>query len=68
MQKHDLNTLAEFNSDRFNPKVLINEPAYRMVLMNMLAGQSIPEHAASGKVTIYGVKGHVSFFEKRCGL
>lgn len=63
MQKLDLNALIEFNSDRFNPKVLINEPGYRMVLMNMLSGQSIPEHAAPSTVTIYAMRGHVSFFE-----
>lgn len=63
MQKYTLNDLVEFNKERFNPKVLVNEPGYRMVLMNMLSGQAIPEHATSGNVTIYTLRGHVSFFE-----
>ena len=54
---------VEFNNHRFNPKVLINEPGYRMVLISMLAGQLILEHAAPNKVTIYTIRGHISFFE-----
>ncbi len=63
MQKHNLNDLIEFNGNRFNPKVLINDPGYRMVLISMLAEQLIPEHAAPSRVTIYAIRGHVSFFE-----
>jgi uncharacterized protein (DUF2249 family)/quercetin dioxygenase-like cupin family protein len=63
MRKHNLNELIEFSSKRFNPKVLVNEPSYRMVLISMLAEQLIPEHATPGKVTIYAMRGHVSFFE-----
>lgn len=67
MLKHNLNDLAEFNDSRFNPKVLINEPGYRMVLLSFRSGQSIPEHAAPGKVTIYAMRGHVHFFEGEAG-
>jgi uncharacterized protein (DUF2249 family)/quercetin dioxygenase-like cupin family protein len=63
MQKYNLTDLVEFNNNRFNPKVLINEPSYRMVLISMLAGQLILEHAAPNKVTIYTIRGHISFFE-----
>lgn len=63
MQKYNLTDLVEFNNNRFNPKVLINEPSYRMVLISMLAGQSIPEHATPNNVTIYTIRGHVGFFE-----
>jgi len=63
MQKYALNDLVEFNDDRFHPAVLINEPDYRIVLISMLAGQSIPEHSAPGRVTVYAMRGHVSFFE-----
>jgi uncharacterized protein (DUF2249 family)/quercetin dioxygenase-like cupin family protein len=63
MQKHNLNDLVEFNGARFNPKVVINEPGYRMVLISILAGQSIPEHAAPGKVTIYVTRGRIRFSE-----
>jgi uncharacterized protein (DUF2249 family)/quercetin dioxygenase-like cupin family protein len=63
MQKYSLNDLVEFNNDRFNPAVLINEPDYRMILITMLAGQLILEHSAPSRVTIYAIRGHVSFFE-----
>lgn len=63
MQKRNLHELIEFDSNRFNPKVLINEPGYRMVLLSMRAGQSIPEHATPGRVTVYAVRGHVTFYE-----
>ena len=63
MQKYNLTDLVEFNNNRFNPKVLINEPGYRMVLISMLAGQLILEHAAPNKVTVYTIRGHISFFE-----
>ena len=63
MQKYNLTDLVEFNDSRFNPKVLINEPGYRMVLISMLAGQLILEHAAPNNVTIYTIRGHISFFE-----
>ena len=62
MRKYNLNDLIEFGS-RFNPKVLINEPGYRMVLLSMRAGHSIPEHATQGKVTVYTMRGHVTFYE-----
>jgi quercetin dioxygenase-like cupin family protein len=63
MQKHDLADLVEFNNNRFNPKVVINEPGYRLVLISILAGQSIFEHAAPGKVTIYIMRGSIRLFE-----
>lgn len=63
MQKHDLNGLIEFNASRFNPKVLINEPNRRIVLISMRAGHSIPEHSTPGNVTVHAIQGHVTFFE-----
>lgn len=63
MQKLSLNELIEFNDKKFNPKVLFNEPGYRMVLMSMKAGQSIPEHGNPGVVTVLALRGHVTFYE-----
>ncbi|HWH56934.1 MAG TPA: DUF2249 domain-containing protein [Terriglobales bacterium] len=63
MEKHNLNDLVEFNPNRFNPKVVINEPGYRMVLISILAGQSISEHTTPGTVTIYVTRGRIRFFE-----
>jgi len=48
MQKHNLNVLIEYDDERFNPKVLMNEPGYRIVLLSMRSGQLIPEHALKG--------------------
>lgn len=61
MKKFNLNELIEYNDSRFNPKVLINETAYRMVLMNLRQGQSVPEHANQSVVTVYALVGHVTF-------
>lgn len=63
MQSLNLNELIEFNDKKFNPKVLFNEPGYRMVLMSMKAGQSIPEHGNPGVVTVLALRGHVTFYE-----
>ena len=62
MQKHNLNVLIEYDDERFSPKVLMNEPGYRMVLLSMRAGQSIPEHASKGMVTLHAILGHVTLF------
>lgn len=63
MQKINLNELIEFNDKKFNPKVLANEPGYRMVLLSLRAGQAVPEHATQGKVTVHAIRGHVTFYE-----
>ncbi len=62
MQKHNLNVLIEYDDERFSPKVLMNEPGYRMVLLSIRAGQSIPEHASKGMVTVHVILGHVTLF------
>ena len=62
MQKHNLNVLIEYNDKSFNPKVLMEEPGYRMVLLSMRAGQSIPEHASNGMITVHVILGHVTLY------
>jgi quercetin dioxygenase-like cupin family protein len=66
MQKHNLNQLLEYDDERFRPKMLLNEPGYRMMLLNMRAGQSIREHAVQGIVTAYAILGHVSLYAGPC--
>jgi uncharacterized protein (DUF2249 family) len=61
MQKYNLNDLIEYDRSKINPKILINEPGYRVVLMSMRAGQSTPEHSTTGKVTVYALHGHITF-------
>lgn len=63
MQKYILNDLVEFKNS-FNPKVLINEPSHRLMLISMREGHTVPEHSATGKVTIHVLQGHVTFFER----
>jgi quercetin dioxygenase-like cupin family protein len=48
--------------ERFSPKVLMNEPGYRLILLSLLAGQSIPEHASRGLVTVYVILGRITLF------
>ena len=62
MQKLNLNVLIEYDDDRFSPKVLMNEPGYRMVLLSMRAGQRIPEHASRGMATVQAILGHVTLY------
>jgi uncharacterized protein (DUF2249 family) len=61
MKKYNLNDLIEFDSSKINPKILINESGYRMVLMSMRAGQSTPEHSTPGMVTVYALRGYITF-------
>lgn len=63
MQKRNLSELIEYNDRKFNPKVLVNEPGYRMVLLCLRAGQSVPEHATQGKVTVHVIHGRITFYE-----
>lgn len=63
MQKNNLNELIQFDETKFKPNVLINDPGYRMVLLTMRAGQSVPEHATAGRVTVYVIRGRVNFYE-----
>lgn len=63
MEKIKVADLIEYNDNKFNPKVLVNEPGYRMVLLNLRKGQSVPEHANPGRVTVYAVRGHITFYE-----
>ncbi len=62
MQKHNLNALIEYDDEIFSPKVLMDEPGYRMVLLSMRAWQHIPEHASKGMVTVHAILGHVTVF------
>ena len=55
MQKLNLNALIEYDDENSNPKVLMEEPGYRMVLLRMRAGQLVPAHASKGMVTIHAV-------------
>ena len=41
MQKRTLNELIEYNDEKLHPKVLINEPGYRMALLSMRAGEVV---------------------------
>jgi uncharacterized protein (DUF2249 family)/mannose-6-phosphate isomerase-like protein (cupin superfamily) len=62
MQKYNLADLIEYDNSKINPKILINEPGYRLVLMSMRAGQSTPEHTMPGRmVTAYALRGYITF-------
>ncbi|MGC2161135.1 MAG: DUF2249 domain-containing protein [Silvibacterium sp.] len=63
MHKLNLRELTEFDDAKFFPKVLMNRPGYRLVLLNMRSGQGIPEHATKEMVTVYAISGHITFYE-----
>jgi quercetin dioxygenase-like cupin family protein len=62
MQNGNLNALIEYEQERFRPKVLMNEPRYRMVLLSLRARQNIPEHLSRAMVTVYVILGHITLF------
>jgi uncharacterized protein (DUF2249 family)/quercetin dioxygenase-like cupin family protein len=62
MQKHNLNVLIEYDDERFNPRVLMSEPGFRMVFLSMRARQLIPEHTSKGMATVQVIVGHVTLF------
>lgn len=63
MQIYKLRELAEFDGTKFSPKVLMNRPGYRLVLLSLRRGQGIPEHATKEMVTVYAISGHITFYE-----
>lgn len=65
MQIHNLLELVTFDDKKYSPKVLMNRPGYRLVLLNLRRGQGIPEHATKEMVTVYAISGHVTFYEDK---
>ncbi len=65
MQIHKLSELIEFDEKKPVPKVLMNRPGYRLVLLNLRKGQTIPEHATREMVTVYAIDGHITFYEDK---
>jgi len=63
MQIHTLGELIEFDDKKSSARVLMNRPGYRLVLLNLRRGQSIPEHATKEIVTVYAISGHIRFYE-----
>lgn len=63
MQILDINKLIEFDDQKFNAKVLMNEPNMRMVLLCLRAGQHVPEHSTNGPVNVQAISGHVTFYD-----
>lgn len=65
MQIHNLSGSIEFDDKKPVPKVLTNRPGYRLVLLNLRSGQTVPEHATREMVTVYAIRGHVTFYEDK---
>lgn len=63
MQKLDLHKLVEFNDRKINPKVLAGDPAQRIVLLCLRAGQRVPQHSNAGTVTVQCILGHATFYD-----
>lgn len=63
MQRLDINDLIEFNDQKFNPVVLVNEPDMRLVLLCLRAGQQVPEHSAAGSITVQAIMGRATFYD-----
>ncbi|MFN7998485.1 MAG: DUF2249 domain-containing protein [Bryobacteraceae bacterium] len=63
MKELDINTFADFSDQEVARRILMEDPVMRVVLVSLRAGQSLPEHAANGLVTVYSVGGRVLFYE-----
>src|SRR5450759_935709 len=61
MKQLDIQTFHDFSDDEISRRILMENPVMRVVLVSMRAGQSLPEHAANGLVTVYSVSGHALF-------
>lgn len=70
MKQLDIQTFHDFSDNEISRRIVLENPVVRVVLVSMRAGQSLPEHAANGLVTIYSVSGHVLFYEgdERCDM
>ncbi|MGH9604892.1 MAG: DUF2249 domain-containing protein [Terracidiphilus sp.] len=63
MQIHNVHELITFDNGKVSPKVLMNRPGYRLVVLNLRRGQSVPEHANNEMVTVYAISGRITFYE-----
>ena len=63
MKQLDINTFPDFSDEKISRRILMEDPVMRVVLVSLRAGQSLPEHAANGLVTVYSVGGRVLFYE-----
>jgi quercetin dioxygenase-like cupin family protein len=55
MKQLDINKFDDFSSDEISRRILMEDPVMRVVLVSLRAGQTLPEHAANGLVTVYSV-------------
>jgi uncharacterized protein (DUF2249 family)/quercetin dioxygenase-like cupin family protein len=63
MEQLDIQAFDDIGGDEISRRILLEDPVMRVVLVSMRAGQSLPEHAANGLVTVYSVGGEVLFYE-----
>lgn len=63
MKELNVNDFADFDDQEVARRILMEDPVMRVVLVSLRAGQSLPEHAANGLVTVYSVAGRVLFYE-----
>lgn len=63
MRIHHVHEMIEIDNKKFLPKVLINRPGYRLVVLILRGGQSVPEHTTEEIVTVYAISGHITFYE-----
>lgn len=63
MKQLNINTFHDFSDEEISRRILLEDPVMRIVIVSLRAGQSLPEHAANGLVTVYSVGGRVLFYE-----
>jgi uncharacterized protein (DUF2249 family)/quercetin dioxygenase-like cupin family protein len=63
MKQLDVNAFTDFDDKGIARRILIEDPVTRVVLVSLRAGQSLPEHAANGLVTVLSLEGRVLLYE-----
>lgn len=63
MKRFITGDLIQSGQQTFQSKVLTNEAGFRVLLLSLKAGHTIPEHASKERVTIVALKGLVRFTE-----
>ncbi|HVB39952.1 MAG TPA: DUF2249 domain-containing protein [Terriglobales bacterium] len=59
MNSINLNDFNDFNDNSIGRRTLFDDPVLGVLAVSLKAGQGLPQHAADGLVTIYGVSGKV---------
>ena len=62
MQKYNLLELVEYGEESFLPKVLVNQPGYSLVLLNIRSEGVVSQRVDDARVTVYVISGYITIY------